>query len=62
MKHPVLHDPERTSPAGIDRSINQDDDSDHATEVAPEPPPRDPVSGADAWNKPGLVDSGAPRP
>ncbi len=61
MKHPVLHEPERNTPAGIDRSINQDDDAEHPTDAPPEPPRRDLATGTDAWDKPGLVGNEGPR-
>ena len=61
MKHPVLHAPEQAPPAGIDRSVNQDDDAEHATGAEPEPAERDLVSGTDAWDKPGLVGNEGPR-
>lgn len=58
MKHPTLHESEQSPPSGIDRSINQDDDADHDEgDPSPAPARRDTRTGADAWDKPGLVDT-----
>lgn len=57
MKHPTLHEPSRTPQPGIDRSINQDDDAEHARGADATKSSRDVLSGADARNRPGLVDN-----
>ncbi len=57
MTRPTPYKPDLTPPPGIDRSVNQDDDSDHATDDRPAPHRRDVISGTDAFNKPGLVDT-----
>ena len=55
MKHPVLHESSRTPQAGIDCSINQDDAADHPFDADAPHAGRDLLSGASAWDKPGLV-------
>ena len=57
MKHPVLNESPRTPRPDIDRSINQDDDSEHALDADAAHPRPEPRADATGWNKPGLVDN-----